>query len=340
MATIFTHLDSDGVCSASLMKMTKEYKTAEVFFTHPAGLYKDLQKVDDELYLLDIAIDVKKYPKIYSFLEQLSERHPVVYIDHHALPGNLPPRVIKIHNTAVCTSELVYRYFYHQLPKNADHIAIIGAICDYADNTPLIRELLHHYERRSMFLDAGLLAQGLKQFGNGPNYNGLRFLVDKFSDGLYPCDVKELTRAALQETRKDKEKREKILKSYSTRKNIAWISDPPTGGRSKIAHWIMGDSGAMLGISIRKINHKRNLADITIRGRNLIDLRQIIPPIANSLGGSAGGHSNAIGVRIPDRNILMFLRAVDNKLSELEIIPPKSLKELIMLHPFDDEIKN
>ena len=102
----------------------------------------------------------------------------------------------------------------------------------------------------------------------------------------------------------------------------------------------MGDSGAMLGISIRKINHKRNLADITIRGRNLIDLRQIIPPIANSLGGSAGGHSNAIGVRIPDRNILMFLRAVDNKLSELEIIPPKSLKELIMLHPSNDEIKN
>ena len=52
MTTIFTHLDADGVCSASLIKMTKEYKSAEVFFTHPAGLFKDLQKVDDELYYL------------------------------------------------------------------------------------------------------------------------------------------------------------------------------------------------------------------------------------------------------------------------------------------------
>lgn len=332
MAVIFAHLDSDGLCAAALIKMTKEYQKAEVFFTHPAGLLEDIEKVDDELYILDVALDAKSFPNLCKEFERIVENHSVTHIDHHQIPGKLPSRVISIHDPNVCTTELTYRYFYYQLPKNADHLAIIGAICDYTDDSPLMQALLHHYERRTMFLDAGLLAQGLKQFGTGPDYPMLRILVEKFSEGLYPCDIKELTRAALQETRKDKHKRLKVLELYKTGKKIAWIIDPPIGSRSKVAHWIMGDSGAVAGLCVRKLNHNRHLADITIRGRNIIDLRIVIPPIAEDLGGSAGGHANAIGVRIPDRNIIMFIRALDNKLSEILKYQIPQIENLIELN--------
>ncbi len=329
MAVIFTHLDADGVCAASLVKMTKEYKHVEVFFTHPAGLFQDIKRFDEELIILDIALDTRAFPDICLKLAEVAENYPVTYIDHHAIPGKLPTKVISINDPSVSTTELVFRYFYYQLPKNADHIAIIGAICDYLDDTPLMQTLLHHYERRTMFLDAGLLAQGLKEFGNGPDYPMLRNLVNKFSEGYYPCDIKDLTRAALNETRKDKHKRLKVLKLYTKGKNIAWIIDPPIGSRSKVAHWIMGDANVALGMCIRKLNHNRQLADITIRGINLFDLRDFIPLIAEKYGGSAGGHANAIGVRIPDRNIMMFLRAVENYIDDLKHIEIPELRDLI-----------
>ena len=42
----------------------------------------------------------------------------------------------------------------------AMRIACIGAICNSMDNTPLMQELMIQFERRGLFLDAGLLSQG------------------------------------------------------------------------------------------------------------------------------------------------------------------------------------
>ncbi|UYP46008.1 hypothetical protein NEF87_002293 [Candidatus Lokiarchaeum ossiferum] len=329
MVTILTHLDADGICSGSLIKMTKKYKNARVFFTHPAGLAKDLKGINDDLLICDIAIDIKSYHKTYALLEKISQEHEIYYFDHHHLPEALPEKVINIHNESISATEIVYRYFYHALPSYADHIALLGAICDYLDNSPLMKELLHHYERRTLFLDAGLLAEGLKKFSHGPNYDDLRKIVQRLSQGEYPCEIRELTRAALSSTRRDKLQRKNILENYEKRLNFAYIMDPDAGSRSKVAHWIMGHSGTLLGIVIIQLRSKPDMVDLTIRGRQLIDLRTIIPEIAQSIGGNAGGHSNAIGCRIPKNKLNRFLTILDEKLSQLHIPKPFRIAELI-----------
>jgi len=50
------HEDADGVCSASLMKMTAP--SSRVFFTKPCSLLRDLEEMDTrrELTILDIAL--------------------------------------------------------------------------------------------------------------------------------------------------------------------------------------------------------------------------------------------------------------------------------------------
>ncbi len=329
MVTILTHLDADGICSGTLIKMTKQYKDARVFFTHPAGLAKDLRGMKDDLLICDIAVDVKSYQKIYDRLETITHDYQVYYFDHHYLPGPLPKKVHSIHNENISATEIVYRYFYHNLPSYADHIALLGAICDYLDNSPLMQELLHHYERRTLFLDAGLLAEGLKKFSHGPNYEELRKLVQRLSQGEYPCEIRELTRAALNNTRKDKLRRKDILQKYQKRTKFAYIIDPEAASRSKVAHWIMGHSGSLLGMVIRNLRTKPDKVDISIRGRHLLDLRTVIPDIAQSVGGNAGGHANAVGCRIPKENLEVFLDRVDNRLSELQIPAPFKIEDLI-----------
>ncbi len=331
MTIIFTHLDADGVCSAALIKMIKKYSNAQVFFTHPAGLGHDIKGVEDDLIICDIALDKRSYNKTYSRLEKISKTYSIHYFDHHSMPGPLPPAVINIHNERVSATEIVYRYFYHELPEYADHIALLGAICDYLDNTPLMQEMLHHYERRSLFLDAGLLAQGLMKSNSGSRYDTLRNVVKRLSKGEFPCDIKFLAEGALKVSRREKEIRKKIITLYKKRENFAYIINPPFGSRSKIAYWILGHSGLYLGLTIRYLKSKPNLVDITIRGRYLVDLKMIIPPIVQKFDGSAGGHTNALGCRLLKDKLDQFLDLLDIKLSNLEIIHPPTIKDLIPL---------
>ncbi|MHA1719679.1 MAG: DHHA1 domain-containing protein [Promethearchaeota archaeon] len=336
MTTIFTHLDSDGICSASLVKMVKKYQDASVYFTHPAGLAHDLKDVDDDLIICDIAIDARKCDKIYSRFEKILEQHTITYFDHHYLPKPLPEKINSIHHMHISATEIVYRYFFYDLPKFADHIAVIGGFSDYLDSSDLMHELLLHYERRTLYMDAGLLAQGLKRFSDNKHYDELRKIVIALGRGAFPCDINELTKAALEITKKDKHRLKKILTLYHQERYIAWIRDPPVGSRSKIAHWIMGTSGKYLGIVIRTLNSRRELVDITIRGRQGLKLYKIIPHIAQTLGGSAGGHDRAMGARIPAKNASNFIRLLDRTLNELELPRIKPVEELIK---FPDKVE-
>ncbi len=331
MTTIFTHLDSDGICSATLIKMTPEFKNSRIIFTHPTDLAYDLKKIQDDLIICDIALDFNSYEEIYDIFEHHYKNYVITYIDHHILPGPLPPNVNLVHNEEVSATEIVYRFYYALLPRKAEYIALLGAICDYLDESPLMQGLMLHFERRTLYLDAGILAQGIKPYGNGPDYENLRHLVKILSQGSYPCEIKELTRNALEITRKDKSFRKFILRSYLKLENIAYIMDPPSGSKSKIAHWIMGHAETLLGISIVNMHTNKKKADLTIRGRYLFDLRVIIPEIAKAHGGSAGGHYNAIGCRIPKRNLHDFLKNLDDKIRELNIQNPFKIQDLIQL---------
>ena len=93
----------------------------------------------------------------------------------------------------------------------------------------------------------------------------------------------------------------------------------------------MGHSNKLLGLTVITRESKPDIADITIRGRNLIDLRDIVPQIALSLGGSGGGLFNANGCRIPREKVESFLKILDNAIEALNITPPPDIKNLVKL---------
>ena len=75
------------------------------------------------------------------------------------------------------------------------------------------------------------------------------------------------------------------------------------------------------------------MVDITIRGWRKLDLRTFIPAIAIKMGGSAGGHANAVGCRIPQKNLKLFLRVLDTHEVFNDIEPVPSVRQLIPLKP-------
>jgi RecJ-like exonuclease len=331
MTIIITHGDADGICAAAIVKMTPEHHKDEVFFSHPMGLLSDLSNVkiqSSDLILLDIAIDQRAYSEIIPILERIGSKYTIIYLDHHDLPGPLPScvKMMRDPTNQASATELAFRFFYSELPVTADRITCIGAICDYCDDTPLIKELMHRFERRTLFLDAGIMSQGMSNFQR--NYDFRRKLVEEFAKGRYPCEISELTNGAIKLTQEDKKSRSEVIKMYEKGEKIAWVFNPPAS-KSKAAHWIMGDSGKLVGITVNIHQYKPDIADITIRGRNVVDLRPIIPKIAQTMGGSGGGHENAIGCRIPRDKLDTFLKIFDRTLSALELHLPPSIPELV-----------
>jgi len=310
------------------VRMVPMYQDAKVYFSHPMGLVHDLKQFnDDDLIICDIAVDQRAYRKLLRRLEKIiSKGYSITYFDHHPIQGELPPGVVFIHDTSVSATELVYRFYYHKLPKNASRIALIGAINDYLDDTPLMEELMYQYERRTLFLDAGILAQGLKDYRH--NYDKMRKLLYQMSGGQYPCEVPYLVNKSLKVTRADKYTQIEVLKHYKTLKHIAWIKNPEAS-RSKAAHWIMGDSEKTIGITVIDHHSRKDIYDLTIRGRNLVNLLDFVPKIAKKMGGSGGGHPNACGCRIPKEKLEKFLQILDSTLGALEIPNGKNVESLI-----------
>ena len=86
----------------------------------------------------------------------------------------------------------------------------------------------------------------------------------------------------------------------------------------------MAHSFKTVGIAIvdRK---KSNMVDLSIRGRNLVELNKVVPEIAKLIGGSGGGHKNAVGTRIPSNKVDLFLKKLDEKIESLKIKNPAKI---------------
>lgn len=308
---VFTHGDGDGVCAGTLALMV--HPGARVYFSHPAGLLHDLRATapDEDVVVCDIAFDRRFLPDVVAYLARVEEAgHAVTYIDHHPLVPEAFPGTL-VHELGRSATELAYRFFQeraqfaHQF--HAERIAIMGAIADYADTTPTIRTLVQKWEKRAIFLETGLLVQGLYWYRR--NYDAKRSLVGRFARGEIPSQVETLVTAAISQTNQEEQEIARIEHEHESLRAIAWTVDPQCS-KSKAAHWVLGFADKPVGIAIQFRKH-RALADFTIRGRHLLDLTTFVPDIAEKYDGHGGGHPNACGLRVAAEHWKAVLHDLD-----------------------------
>ncbi len=316
VAKILAHGDTDGICSAALVKA--RFPEAEVWFTRPITLLRDLNELElgTVVSILDIAISETHKGEIFKRMRELAQKDEVLYIDHHPLPPETlkkdVPATQFAHEIGVSTSEITFRLFESDINPDLDRVALWGAIADYCEETEFVRDGLSKYDRRTIYMEAGLLSQALGEAAGDYHYK--REVVLKLAQGNPPTEIQEIVDRALKSTKREWEVWRYVKEHVTREENIAIIYDLPSGSLGKAALYALGVTGTDVGICTRKDEDE---VDVSMRRRAgvKVDLNEMLRHISARLGGSGGGHEGAAGATIPANLFGTFLETVKKEIS-------------------------
>ncbi len=308
---ILVHDDGDGVVTGALAYAGLD-GDKRVYFTHPAGLLEDLEVVDEgsSVFIGDVALTKAHYKQVLKKLGEISDwGGQVIYVDHHPLPVGFDPKSfpgVLVYDSKCSSSELTRKFFGDKLSLEYDRLALIGAVCDYLDETIWVKERMLEWDKRMIYFEAGILAAGLE--GSRGLHDFKRMIVKHLASGGLPSDLTGLVIRALMEAVQEEELRRKVYEKAVPLDKIAYIIEPG-GSLGRSAIYAMASRGKIVGVAIER---KKDYAVISVRSKSsVIDLNKILSSIAEKYGGVGGGHLTAAGARIPWSNLMKFLLELD-----------------------------
>jgi single-stranded-DNA-specific exonuclease len=304
---IFTHADSDGICSGALALAANG--DSPLFFTNPVSVLSDIDEARgyDRVIVCDIAINLPRSKDMKAKFDALAKECEVIYIDHHPLPPGFQAKWL-FHDDKASAAELTFNYFQNELSPDMSRVAMYGAIGDYEDMTPGARELIDNWDKRSLYYQAGTLSQGI-EIGRR-DYDFKRGLVRELAKNILPSEIGVLAKNALIAARHEDEMRQRVQRDVVRMRNISYVLDM-NGCMGKAAIFARVYGKTTVGLSAEYRNH-RDAYDFSTRGIGNVDLNVIIGDVASRNGGTGGGHPRAAGGRIPDKNMKQFLLDLDN----------------------------
>jgi len=313
---ILAHGDTDGICAAALVK--SKFSDAEVWFARPVSLPRYLAEIEPgaTVIICDIAISESQKEYLFKRIRELAQRDEVIYMDHHPLPPETlkkdVPATQFAHEIGVSTSELAFRIFVQDSKSDLDRVALWGAIGDYCEETEFVRDGLSKYDRRTIYMEAGLLSQALGDAAGDYDYK--REVVHRLSRGEIPTEIPEIVNRAIKATKKEWETYEYVKKHVVREGNLAIVYDLPSGSLGKAAMHALGVAGTDVGLCTRMDDGE---VDISLRRRAgaKIDLNLLLRHITARLGGSGGGHEGAAGATIPAELLPIFIETLRKEIA-------------------------
>lgn len=310
-AIIFTHGDSDGICSGALALAANEGAT--VFFTNPISILDDLDMAEgaDSIVVCDIAIDQAFSKSLKKRLDALSRRISLVYIDHHPLPPGFQAKWL-VHDPLSCASLLTYAYFSGRIDPDMSRVAMYGAIGDYRDDAPIAVALSEQWDKRSLYYEAGTLSQGI-EIGRR-DYDYKRLIVLSLSRNVLPSEIEGLARHAIEASHLENELRLRIQGQVVRMSNLSYVVNPD-GFISKAAIYARVYGHTPVGVAC-EYHSSKDAYDISARAIGDHDLNRAVSLAASKYGGTGGGHPQAAGGRIPAPKLMEFLKYLDSLLGD------------------------
>jgi len=268
--------------------------------------------------IFDVAISEAHKEEIFKRMRELARMDEVIYVDHHPLPYNTLKKDIPAtqlaHEIGISSSELTFRLLIQDQKSDLDRVALWGAIADYCEQTDFVHEKLNKYDRRTIYMEAGLLSQALGEAGGDYNYK--RDVVDALSKGTPPSEISELPERALKATKREWEVYEYVKNHVVTDGNLAILFNLPSGSLGKAALYAMGITGADVGICTREEDDE---IDISMRRRAdvKVDLNELLRHVTARLGGTGGGHEGAAGATIPAALLQTFIETIKREVAPI-----------------------
>jgi single-stranded-DNA-specific exonuclease len=313
--TILTHADCDGICAGSIALSV--FPNAKVFFTKPVSLYKDLSRnLAEKLIICDIALSKRDAPNTLRAMKDSGA--DIYYFDHHPLPEGITEKQVKnvtklyVHESNVSASELIYRHYQNELPKERVWQAIYGAIGDYTEDTPFVQERILNWDKTALYFEVSALIMGIKT-DNFDSYDAKRRIIYTLAKGENPSDVNGLVMGAKEAVNREFDLYRIVKERAEVFGRIAFVKKVPGFGfRGASALFAATARDAPIGMCV---NPKRNVLDVTVRTRDYkYKLNKIIEKAAESVNGSGGGLPSAAGARIPKGTFSAFIKKMNSLL--------------------------
>jgi single-stranded-DNA-specific exonuclease len=310
---IIAHGDSDGICSGALALAA--FKDAKLFFSHPTGLKDDLRQVDGDVIICDIALPAQTLEGIHQEIMRINASgHKTVYIDHHPFPPNFDPKTFPWelhHSIQASASEQTFSTLKNILTKDFSRVAIYGAIGDYLDGTPNIEEWLLYWDKRSLYLESGLLIQAIDSMGR--NYDLKREVARYLANNNLPSQDEKIVNRAISEAIREEEMRGHVKEVVKVVGEVAYVLDIDWS-LSKSAIYSKAQTGALVGIGAET---RDGFIDMSLRTHSeRLDLNEMTIAITEKIGGSGGGHPKATGARVPKDKFKLFIEELNHSISE------------------------
>ncbi len=321
-SVVLSHGDVDGITSGAIGLL--KFPGSTFYFSRPSQIHSDLYRIakdrPDVVCISDIAINDTRFDHIIRAIDRFPESTEIYWIDHHPMTrkqsGKLLKRVELFHEVGPSAAELMYRRFSDALPEHGLRLALYGAIGDYCDHTSFAQLQFENYDKRTLYLEAGLLVQALQEI----DYQRESMdLVHELTLGIEPSAMNNIVSLAIKATRVEREVFRYIQDNARKLGRVGYVLDMPISGyRGKSAKFAAYLTDSNIGISAKTSEDE---VDMSIRRRGpKIDLNKalnfILPELSDAHGG---GHPAAAGATLSKNEFPKFLQRlaeyVDNNIS-------------------------
>jgi single-stranded-DNA-specific exonuclease len=316
--TILTHADPDGICAGAVA--LSRFPGSTVFFTRPTSFYPDLLRTESSrVVVTDIALTKQDAPRIVDLLKKRKQDGlETLYFDHHIIPPTITRASLRaaptlyMHSRKASASELIYRHYMKEIPRERVWLGLYGAIADYADDTPFARERILNWDRRALFFEVSTISLGIKN-DEFATYDAKRRIVRTLARGGNPSDVPGFVSSAKKAVNREFELYELIKEKAQSLGKLAYVKDVPSFGfRGPSALFAATVRRSRLGICAHT---RERYVDVTMRTRDYsLRLNALADRAAEAVGGSGGGHAAAAGAKIPKGTFRKFLDELNRQI--------------------------
>jgi RecJ-like exonuclease len=319
-SVILTHGDIDGITAGAIDMLA--FPGAEFYFSRPSQIHLDLSRIardqPENVVVSDIAMNAMRTTEILDALRHLSQHSAVYWIDHHPMDASVKKQLSSLtdlyYEEEPCAAELAYRRFEERLPEHALNLALYGAIADYCDTTPFVTKHLEDFDKRTLFLEAGLLVAALQEI----DYRGqARDLALQLTLGIEPSSMNDVVDLAIKATRIEHEVYRYVRHNAKKLGQVGYVLDMPVSGfRGKAAKFAATATDTCVGISGRSFGEE---VDLSLRRRNCdIDLNVTMNKVLSGIDkAQGGGHPSAVGASMPRNDFQVFLERLADQVQKL-----------------------
>lgn len=307
--------DVDGLVCAILLRHVNNALPILVNYNDFEDKLRAIEPPLDEVFICDLGIR----EDLCSEVIRISRFAKVTVVDHHPTSEEVLKKLkrfgIKIvYSNLDCASVLLYNLFKDKLSRESARLAAYAAISDQFDGGPLASKLISGFDRLFIQYEALILTYALDH-QEQDHFKSLIF--EELNRFTFPHKIKGVSETALTHLDYLVELIETLPVRAKKLGKVAYVEAAKESSKGTTASLLIDSIGTDVGLCFKQ--RSDGTVNISIRAKKifLLHLGKITKKLAERYCGFGGGHQQASGAKIPQKNLMNFIHDLEREVKLL-----------------------